>query len=100
MIPQALLQDRRNMTISLDYLAGFFDGEGSVYIAHRHVKLDVAMTVANTNPEPLELIQEAYGGGLSIRNRANEKHKAVWVWTLRGDRAVALLEAILDKLII
>jgi hypothetical protein len=86
--------------LSIHYVAGFFDGEGCVYLYHNMNKLRLQVTVANTNPDVLIKLQEDFGGGLSIRNRETKKHKEIWVWTASGQKAIDFLKAVQEHLII
>jgi hypothetical protein len=65
------------LTISPEYLAGFFDGEGCIGITvsgkERQVKL--RLILVNTDYEFLEEIQRQYGGSLS---RRIQKKKLTW----------------------
>ena len=55
------------------YCAGFFDGEGTVYIREWQDKrkgrtknqYGITIRIGNTNPEPLKLFHELFGGQLS-----------------------------------
>ena len=68
--------------ISLEYLAGFFDGEGCVTSHHLGGNSrSVICIVGNTVKEAVELFQVTFGG--SIRKREYKKHpnwKPLWVW--------------------
>ena len=58
------------MTISLDYIAGILDGEGSIIIRFRRnnkystgVHIDPHINISNTNKEVLYLTQSYFGYG-------------------------------------
>lgn len=86
--------------ITLEYLAGFFDGEGCVNITTRGKSKQVALRVmiVNTDPTILQEIQQVYGGFLS-KPRINKRGwKAFRQLTFVGDSAVGLLSTLLPFL--
>lgn len=95
--------------LSPQYVAGFFDGEGSVGIYFINtgkesgkvdIKFRVNTRITNTNQEVLQRIKAKYGGaiGSSRRNNSNSK----WVYNLEFGRedSERLLIEILPYLII
>ena len=80
------------------YLAGFFDGEGSIGIYPKKNKrgymcYQYLLQISNTNRKVLELFQKRYGGSITKRQRV-ERHKQLWNWQLgsAGKIRVALSE--------
>ena len=89
------------------YFAGLFDGEGCVFINKTwqnkrklspRYKLQVSIT--NSNPKPLIIIKQLYGGIISARRKNNEKYKAWYVWRVTTKSAENFLRDILPYLII
>lgn len=64
------------MTISPEYIAGFFDGEGSVVIEHKnrgYKTYRLRFSIANTCLEVLKEIQAVVGGSISTSLSAIQK---------------------------
>src|SRR3990167_2007741 len=78
------------MTISLEYLAGFFDGEGCVNISKNH---QLTVTAAQNDTEVLEILKAHFGGSVTVVNRCGR-------WTLWGEAMKPMLLAILPFLIV
>lgn len=70
----------------IQYLAGFFDGEGCITIGNNG---SLCLGVVNTNRKVLELFVERLGG--TIGDRKQRVNKAQYVWRLYGDNAVNAL---------
>jgi hypothetical protein len=90
------------MTFSLPYLAGFFDGEGSVgvYRSGRRYGLVVQCT-QTTSPltqTMLELLAERFGGHVSWQATSTGRGKLNW--QIRGDRAAELLKQLEPHLVL
>jgi len=79
------------MSISIPYIAGFFDGEGCVSIFYTKIRLQksnpekmirgikLAILVSNTDQRPLLEIQAMYGGYIYCSNiRKKPHHKSVY----------------------
>lgn len=77
------------------WIAGFFDGEGSVSIFKilrsngRYTEYKMTVSIAQKNKIPLEFIQEIYGGNLS-----QDKSNGCWHWTRSAQQAKVFLESI------
>lgn len=89
------------------YVAGFFDGEGSLgitrTIAHgKYVGYHGVIQISQTNFEVLEFIKEEWGGTLDITKRKNEKSYWKKCWRLRmgGKKIYKFLKDILPYLIV
>lgn len=90
--------------VTEQYIAGFFDGEGSVSIAFRQPQggwrvspsyvLQVA--IAQIDPRPLIAIQERYGG----RIYHSGVGRRTWAWNVSARKARPFLEAVLPYLIV
>ena len=87
------------MIISAEYIAGFFDGEGSVGIYSRKDRLGgfglrVQLT-QNTSTDSqiiLQYLQNKYGGNLTTQKTLSDKLK--YNWQLNSNKAVLFLKDI------
>ncbi len=76
------------------YAAGFFDGEGCVYLnALKNGGASLRVKVSQNNRKPLELLQEIWGGSICL---AANKKKARNTWNLclasaSGERFLAAI---------
>lgn len=87
--------------VSLDYIAGYLDGEGSISVKKNGKGYhEVYVEIYNNHLRSLESIQEVIGGHIQIRTRSNPKWAESYTLTLRVKEQKALLYAIVDKLII
>jgi hypothetical protein len=102
--------------LSLEWVAGFFDGEGCVYI-HRHRKKGKILkgrnvpskingyvavaTVTNTQKHVLGLLQQEFGGAVNKGGKSGRPNcKPVWAWSIRSQQAAAFLRRILPYLLL
>src|SRR5882672_7301041 len=95
-------------TLSLDYLAGFFDGEGSVSIIRTlpkrrrergwnpHYYLRVA--VSGTDPRIVNAFCDRFGGSVHFVERRSERHSPVYVWVAQQNIAEGFLSQIVGLL--
>ena len=85
----------------LAWLAGFFDGEGSIIIGKsgigRSNYLQLAISICQTRLIPLRVFKEHFGGSLYYRD---EDKKWSWLWQLGGRKASDFLESIKPFLIV
>lgn len=77
---------KTKMSIPIQWLAGFFDGEGCINmtVVGKNRRVAVRLYLTNTNVELLQKIQKEYGGLLSQRRHRghlNWKPYASLVWT-------------------
>jgi hypothetical protein len=86
------------------YMAGIFDGEGSVFIRTRGkdgIPDSIVMTITNSDPRIMKWLKENFGG---LINRSIHKGRVgrlpCWVWTVNSRLAVSILREILPYLII
>lgn len=95
--------------LSIAYVAGLFDGEGSVEIrrAEHYRNPDVAplhtlrMAIGSTNREVITRLHEQFGGTVyEDKSRVARGHKCYWRWRLSATPTADLLEAMLPHLVI
>ena len=80
--------------VGLAYIAGFFDGEGSIVITSRgHGRLDLDVVVVNTDRDVVEMIRATFGtGNIYRRSRAGSLgKKPAFVLQWAGKRAEEVL---------
>ena len=86
----------------LSYIAGFFDGEGSITI-HENGKPSprgkvpnhtLQVSIGNTDPRVLGWIHRNFRGSLIVRKTVKPNHRQVTQWTIRAAAALPFLEAI------
>lgn len=88
------------------YLAGLFDGEGSVTVVKYHPKYSpnrlhyvLRVHIANTNKELMDLLVENLGG--FYRSAQGKKEwKVDYQWALSADKAFRFLKSIYPHLVI
>jgi hypothetical protein len=88
-------------TLSEQYIAGFFDGEGSIYLskdASGYYRLNACIT--NACREILEIIQKMYGGYIRIKSPSSMGKKRVYELILTNKLAEVFLKDILPYLVI
>ena len=86
----------------LAYIAGFFDGEGSVTI-HTNCKPSLRgkvpnhtlqVSIGNTDPRVLLWIHSNFGGNICYRKKVSPKWRKVAQWSIRTGGAALFLQAI------
>jgi hypothetical protein len=86
----------------LAYLAGFFDGEGSVTI-HENFRPSprgkspnhtLQVAIGNTDPRILAWVHSVFGGSLQFRPSTKPRHRDITMWILRSNGAARFLRTI------
>lgn len=87
-----------NKEIKLAYIAGLFDGEGTVTLSYNNKK-DIyraaTVSMSSTSIELLELLVEEFGGSIVKQKVYKEHHKQSWSWRLQRRNAISFLDSIL-----
>ena len=91
--------------ISLQYLAGFTDGEGCIQIMRRHKErredYGLRITITNTNLTILQYYLENFGGKIHENKKQLERNWALsYEWYLDGANAAQAIKCLLPFLII
>lgn len=87
------------MAVSLEYLAGFFDGEGCINISTSKAQLIPRVSIANTYLPMLKCVQEMFGGTICEKSIRPETCAPAFEWTLAGKKRVyPFLEKLLPHL--
>lgn len=78
------------------YIAGFWDGEGSIFLIPRaNGSFGLLVTVTNTDRAVMDWVTEVTGVGRSFaREQHNPKHKPTFWWQASGDAALTFLRQI------
>lgn len=76
------------------YLAGFFDGEGSVGITGG----SLCVRVVNSYRPVLERFQRTFGGSIGVHRAGDAKSRLTWVWRIYGADAESALRHLLPHL--
>jgi len=89
--------------ISHQYIAGLFDGEGSVGLYSNGgsgfgVRVQMVQTETATSRPLWESLQSTYGGGISYVK--SDRHRPKMNWALSGSKAIEFLNDILPYVIL
>lgn len=91
---------------SLEYIAGFLDGEGSIQISkgatHRTGKriFYLRISVHQVDRRPLDELVERWGGSLRLIEKASRLSKRpIWEWVVSGTTAAKVLSDVRPFLI-
>ncbi len=85
--------------VSLEYLAGFFDGEGSITVCGGKTKYSLRVICANMVKEAVEPFHEKFGGGMYlIKHKNNPNWKDCWRWQCNSRQAEVCIRAMLPHL--
>ena len=89
--------DSNNLTENLlQYIAGFFDAEGCVYIHKSNFMLRII--IGQTNKDVLNFIQNYFGGKIrkktNIQQTDGYKRKQSWTWELTSKNTTYFMECI------
>lgn len=93
------------MSLSRDYIAGFFDGEGSIGIyqsksnrKYRSWRLHV--NAAQVEPEVIIELHKRFGGSINLyeRSKKMKNRRDCWYWFCSGRVAEKFLRFVLDGL--
>jgi LAGLIDADG DNA endonuclease family protein len=96
--------------LSLEYIAGFFDGEGSIglyperckrkYGIYRHYRFSVSL--GNSDPIVPLYLKARFGGSVHHyeRSKKMKNRQDAWLWNMSSKRAAEFLRAILPFLVV
>lgn len=78
--------------LKLAYLAGLFDGEGTVTLTRTHscdpYKSPI-LSMSSTSLNLLELCKTTFGGHISVQKTYKEHHKQAWSWKISYNAAIS-----------
>lgn len=88
------------MTQNIAYLAGLFDGEGSICISRYHRKdtpylaYSLFINVRNTEKELVHCFQRAFGGCVGESQQTGIGTQPIYWWSCSKRRAIEFLDAV------
>ncbi len=83
--------------IQINYLAGFFDGEGCVRInkdSRAEGSYTLFVSISNSNFSILELYQSMFGGNIISLKTEKEHYKKIYQWRVVARKALSFLKMI------
>lgn len=87
--------------IDLAWAAGFFDGEGSIFIQNKGKGItSLRITTSQVNPLPIAKFFELFGGHTSYQTPKNKNWNPQWKWEQDSRSASETLEKLLPYLIV
>lgn len=89
------------------YAAGFFDGDGNIYIRKRKGKKEIwnstysiNVSIGNTDKDIIIWLKDKFGGGIRNHIKQKEYHKQAYQWRVSGKIAYNFLKLIYPYLIL
>ena len=82
--------------ISIEWLAGYIDGEGCFLISGRSTPV---VKINSCHFDVLCRISDQFGGKIYNHSKSTDSHRASWTWHLGGDAALDLSASLLPHLI-
>lgn len=86
------------MDCELAYLAGYFDGEGTVTILKYPRGYAIRVSLGNTYEPAVLAFQSRFGGGVVSHQSARKNTRRFWEWQAHGENAYTFLITILPFL--
>ena len=88
--------------MNIHYLAGLFDGEGSVSIykikKNRNPQYVLKIKIYSTKKKILNEIKEEFGGSIIKKDKQKNNHKSCYYWTTTTKKAKRVLNSMLPDL--
>jgi len=78
----------------LPYMAGLFDGEGSIHLSNKARNATIVVTFTNTNLLLCQIFAAAWGGHISSAQPKNKNARRIYRWYRFGKTAVPFLKVI------
>lgn len=90
------------MNATIAYIAGFFDGEGSILLSKEGTRIRLELTVSQIDPRPLDFIAREFGGKVKFSANLARRPNARPIYSirLRGDSAEKMIRGMLPFLIV
>lgn len=82
------------------YIAGFFDGKGSIMLLKKNAGKfrTPVISITNTDLDTLEFIKKFYGGCICIQKKYKEHHTQAYVWNISYNKVFDFINDILPYL--
>lgn len=89
--------------LELAYLAGFFDGEGTIIICKDKSRLGnvnyrLRVGASQVIPAPITMLQDKFGGLTQIHKKSSLSHRDIFTWQLHSQKAKEFLKCLLPYL--
>lgn len=86
--------------VDLAYIAGFFDGEGSIYISSEKGRnnkrfLRMSISIGNTDGKAIDFVSNRFGKGVVSPNSKIKSGKKFYIWRVSGYTASEILKTML-----
>lgn len=91
------------MKVTMDYVAGIIDGEGTITLSYVHGKdkwRTPVISVSSTTIEILNAFAATFGGAICRHKTYKAHHKQSFSWRLHGRKAVKLCEQLQSCLLV
>ena len=88
--------------ITYAYLAGLFDGEGTVTLMRKNSSDKFkapTLSMTSTTLCLLELCKSIFGGNIYNQKTYKEHHKQAWVWSVRYNAAISAAEKLIPYIL-
>ena len=85
------------MNISIIYMAGLFDGEGTVTLSRgkKNEFRRPIISISSTTFELMQFARDTFGGCISKHRVSDEHYKESWNWRVKGNTAIELAQMLL-----
>ena len=80
--------------LTLAYIAGVFDAEGSVMIGMNNGNYRLSVSLGNTKREIVDLFNSLFPGYIQIRKYDNPEHNDLYIWNVDCKKAGDFLSEI------
>jgi len=85
---------------TISYIAGLFDGEGSINILRHKNYFSLTAAIGLTHKSTIDWLSSIIGGHIRISKKSNKKHRTQYHWTVCSNQAAKFLRTIEPYLII
>ncbi len=86
---------RLNKELTYSYITGFFDGEGSVGVYEKGKRINLSISITNTNIEILIKIKKIFGGKIEIKKKIENRKEVRILTIVNREQSKFFLEKIL-----
>lgn len=87
---------------NLAYIAGYFDGEGTVGInrstRNGSSRYRIQVSLGNTYKPAVDELKTTFGGSIHPHSKGKSNHRQMWYWTVNGVAAYNFLSKVLPYL--
>lgn len=84
----------------LDYLAGFFDADGSVHSRSTGKRQGISFAITQATPTVPQMFKERFGGNVALITRKNPNWRNSWLWSRGCTRASCFIDDMAGRLVI